>query len=141
MTAPRVTPASARAKNLTVAVREAVGQMAWLKESDQALVETVVRLAQQLEDTVAIHYLVVREMKKVLKDPSVSPEDKIAAADKITTADARIEKAVGWIAPQVINGLKALGGDPVTAKDLAGGGAVGGRLNQLRQGRHLGVAG
>lgn len=141
MTAPRVTPASARAKNLTVAVREAVSRMTWLKESDQALVETVVRLAQQLEDTVAIHYVTVREMKKVLKDTAATPEDKVAAAERILQADARIEKAVGWIAPQVINGLKALGGDPVTAKDLAGGGAVGGRLNQLREGRHLGVAG
>lgn len=118
-----------------VEVRAAIHSMTWLTPSDQGLVETVVAYADQIEAVVADADRIRKAMRQVLEDDSLDPATRIEAAKQITTADAAITKVTGWLGPHLTGALRALGGGPAERKELAEGGAVGGRLAHLRSAR------
>lgn len=74
--------------NLVSSVRKTVKSMHWLTPADQAAVDLVIRYAQQIED-----------------------------AAQSDNAHERT-KMLGWLGPNMLSALKALGGTPAERKAL-----------------------
>lgn len=90
-------------ENLVIATRKAISKMGWLTDSDHAAVELAVNYAAAIERA--------REEMDV----------------------GAFTKLVGWMGPNLLASLKALGGTPAERRAIVGNVApVNGRLANLR---------
>ena len=93
-------------ENLVIATRKAVAKMTWLTETDHAAIELAVNYAAAIEKA--------REEMDV----------------------GAFTKLVGWMGPNLLTALKALGGTPAERRAIVGNlPQVNGRLANLRSGR------
>ena len=97
-----------KSPNLVSSVRKTVKSMHWLTPADQAAVDLVIRYAQQIED-----------------------------AAQSDNAHERT-KMLGWLGPNMLSALKALGGTPAERKALGVELEAVDALAELRARRHAG---
>ena len=100
--------AQRRTPNLVSSVRKTVKSMHWLTDADQAAVDLAIRYAQQIED-----------------------------AAQSDNAHERT-KMLGWLGPNLLSTLKALGGTPAERKALGVELEAVDALAELRARRHAG---
>lgn len=115
-----------RPPDLRVAVREAVGAMDWLTETDRALADLALRQAEEIEKAIdrAEEYAEVARLAQ--GDPDVYRRlRKLEAMCDVT-------KTVGWLGPQLQGVLRDLGGTPAARAAMRPDKPIGGRLAQLR---------
>jgi hypothetical protein len=109
-------------------VRAAVADMAWLRPSDQAMVELALRYAAGIDAADAAVPLALEVLN------GAAPEEKQAALASLLTAQADAVKAAGWLGQQLANVLRSLGGTPPDRKALGVTEGPRGQLAKLREG-------
>lgn len=114
------------APDLRIAVRDAIGEMKWLTDSDVAMKALAMRQAEEIELAVerADEYAAI--MGEIGGDQSLYKRmQKLEAMCDLT-------KTVGWLGPQLQGVLRDLGGAPKSRAEMKVDRPVGSRLAQLR---------
>lgn len=118
---------------LLIVLNEAVEQMAWLKPSDEAMVELAREYCRRIDDAKRI-----ADELDILDQPltelALESDSKVLLQRlRALEAAANITKVAGWVGPHLANALRDLGGAPGERKGLENGGTVNNRLAELRK--------
>jgi hypothetical protein len=112
--------------DLRVSVRVSIGAMGWLTDTDRALADVAVKLAEQIELAQQRADLLESLWSEVRGDKSLAV--KLAKLE----AMCDVTKTVGWLGPQLQGVLRDLGGTPASRRAMQPDKPIGGRLAALR---------
>ena len=118
--------------DLREAVRDAIAEMDWLTDSDQAMVSLALHQAEVIETAIDR----AEELAELQRH--FAGDDLMFKRLQKLEAQCDAAKAVGWLGPQLQGVLRDLGGTPAARRALKQDQPVGSRLAQLRNaaGKH-----
>lgn len=122
--APETPPAAA--PSLVTAVEAALGDMDWLKPSDEGVRVLARRYALEIEGAVQRS----EELAELRRD-AAGDESLFKRLQKLE-AQCDVTKTIGWLGPQLQGVLRDLGGTPAARAAMKQDKPIGGRLAQLR---------
>jgi hypothetical protein len=112
--------------DLRLSVASSVEAMVWLSDSDRALADVAMKLAEQIEEATERAALLEQLWSEVRGDKPLS--QKLAKLE----AMCDLTKTVGWLGPQLQGVLRDLGGTPAARQAMQLDKPIGGRLADLR---------